>query len=100
MVPRLEEKYALGIETVSKPRDAYRTAEYQATGLPVAPAVLLNDELLVQGEDGLLDHFHWCGDLFGSILPSQTIPLDRPAWAFTRICRPLGSFDVCGHLRS
>ena len=49
MLPRLEEKYALGIETVSKPRDAYRTAEYQATGLPIAPAVMLNDELLVQG---------------------------------------------------
>ena len=49
MLPRMEEKYTLTIETVSKPRDAYRTAEYQATGLPVAPAVLLNDELLVQG---------------------------------------------------
>ena len=45
----MEEKYTLKIETVSKTRDAYRTAEYQATGLPVAPAVLLNDELLVQG---------------------------------------------------
>ena len=49
MLPRMEEKYTLEIKTVSKPRDAYRTAEYQATGLPVAPAVLLNDELLVQG---------------------------------------------------
>ena len=49
MLPRMEEKYALKIETVSKTRDAYRTAEYQATGLPIAPAVLLNDELLVQG---------------------------------------------------
>lgn len=49
MLPRMEEKYTLKIETISKPRDAYRTAEYQATGLPVAPAVLLNDELLVQG---------------------------------------------------
>lgn len=49
MLPRMEEKYALKIETISKPRDAYRTAEYQATGLPIAPAVMLNDELLVQG---------------------------------------------------
>jgi hypothetical protein len=49
ILPRMEEKYTLEIETVSKPRDAYRTAEYQATGLPIAPALLLNDELLVQG---------------------------------------------------
>ncbi len=49
MVPRLGEKYNLQIETISKTRDAYRTAEYQATGLPIAPAVMLDDELLIQG---------------------------------------------------
>lgn len=49
MLSRMEEKYTLEIETVSKTRDAYRTTEYQATGLPIAPAVMLNNELLVQG---------------------------------------------------
>jgi len=49
MLPRLGEEYNLEIEIVSKTRDAYRTAAYQATGLPVAPAVMLNDELLIQG---------------------------------------------------
>lgn len=49
MLPRMEEKYILEIETVSKTRDVYRTTEYQATGLPIAPAVMLNNELLVQG---------------------------------------------------
>ena len=49
MFPRLGEKYHLEIEIVSKTRDDYRTAEYQATGLPIAPALILEDELLIQG---------------------------------------------------
>lgn len=49
MIPGLGKKYNLEIETISKTRDAYRTAEYQATGLPIAPAVMLDDELLIQG---------------------------------------------------
>lgn len=43
------EQYNLDIEIISKTRDAYRTAEYQATGLPVAPAIMVGDELVVQG---------------------------------------------------
>ena len=43
------EKFSLEIETISRTREAYRTAEYQATGLPIAPAVILNDEVLIQG---------------------------------------------------
>jgi hypothetical protein len=49
MLPRLGEKYDLEIETLSKPREAYRTAEYLASGLPAAPALMLADELLIQG---------------------------------------------------
>lgn len=49
MLPGLGDKYNLEIETISKARDAYRTAEYQATGLPIAPAMMLGDELLIQG---------------------------------------------------
>ncbi len=49
MVPGLGKKYHLEIETISKTRDAYRTAQYQATGLPIAPALMLDDELLIQG---------------------------------------------------
>ncbi|MEE4241035.1 MAG: hypothetical protein V2I36_06190 [Desulfopila sp.] len=49
MLPGLEEKYKLEIETISKTRDMYRSTEYQATGLPIAPAVMLDDEILVQG---------------------------------------------------
>ena len=49
MLPGLGEKYELEIETTSKSREAYRTVEYLASGLPAAPALMLDDELLVQG---------------------------------------------------
>lgn len=50
MLPGLEEKYNIEIETISKTRDTYLMAEYQATGMPVAPALMLADEILVQGK--------------------------------------------------
>jgi len=49
MLPGLEEKYPLEIETIAKTRDTYRSAEYLATGLPAAPALMLGDEVVVQG---------------------------------------------------
>ena len=49
MIPRLGVKYNLQITTISKTRETYRAAEYQQTGLPIAPAVMLDDELLIQG---------------------------------------------------
>ncbi|MBV5330728.1 MAG: hypothetical protein JZU65_24365 [Chlorobium sp.] len=49
MIPRLGVKYNLQIKTISKTRDAYRAAEYQQTDQPIAPAVMLDDELIVQG---------------------------------------------------
>lgn len=50
MLPGLGEKYNIEIETISKTRDTYRSAEYRATGQPVAPALMLADEILVQGK--------------------------------------------------
>jgi hypothetical protein len=49
MLPRLGAKYNLEIETLSKPREDYRTAEHLASGLPAAPALMLADEILIQG---------------------------------------------------
>ena len=49
MLPRLGAKYHLEIETLSKAREAYRTAEYIASGLPAAPAIMLGDEIIIQG---------------------------------------------------
>jgi hypothetical protein len=51
MIPRLGEKYKVEIETISKPRQEYRTEEYARLGLPTAPAIMVGDELVVQGCD-------------------------------------------------
>jgi len=49
VLSRLGEKYKLEIETISRPREYFRTTEYIASGLPAAPAIMLGDELLIQG---------------------------------------------------
>ena len=49
MLPGVGGKYHLELETIAKTRDAYRTAAYQATGLPAAPAIMVDDELVIQG---------------------------------------------------
>ena len=47
----MEERQDVEIEIISKPRDAYTTADYSATGLPCAPAITIDDEVIVQGKD-------------------------------------------------
>jgi len=51
MIPRLEGKYksVVEIETISKPRQEFRDMEYMKLGLPMAPAVMVGDEIIVQG---------------------------------------------------
>lgn len=39
------------IETTSRPFKEYRTEEYAKLGLPVASAIMVGDELVVQGCD-------------------------------------------------
>ncbi|MBW1788894.1 MAG: hypothetical protein JRK53_20145 [Deltaproteobacteria bacterium] len=51
MMPRLGEKYDIKIETISKPRPEYMTDEYFELDLPVAPAVMVGDEVVVEGSD-------------------------------------------------
>jgi hypothetical protein len=51
IIPRLGEKYQVEIETVSKPNQDFRTEEYARLGLPLAPAIMVGDELVVQGCD-------------------------------------------------
>ena len=46
MMPGLGEKYSIEIETISKPRSDYQTEEYRSSGLPSAPAILINGELV------------------------------------------------------
>ena len=48
-MPRLGEKYAFAAEEISRSRETHQSAEYQALGLPAAPAVMVENELAAQG---------------------------------------------------
>jgi hypothetical protein len=51
MMPRLGQKYEIELETVSKPKAEYQTDEYFELDLPVAPAVMVGEEIVVEGTD-------------------------------------------------
>lgn len=50
-MPRLGRKYTIEIETISKPKAEYLTDEYFALDLPAAPAVMVGEEIVVEGSD-------------------------------------------------
>jgi hypothetical protein len=54
-MPRLGKKYPVEIDITSKPQSEYETDEYFALDPPVAPAVMVGDEILVEGTD-VSDH--------------------------------------------
>jgi hypothetical protein len=51
MMPRLGSKYEIDIETISKPIAEYQTDEYFELDLPTAPAVMVAEEIVVEGSD-------------------------------------------------
>ena len=51
MMPRLGQKYEVEIETISKPIAEYQTDEYFELDLPTAPAVMVAEEIVVEGAD-------------------------------------------------
>ena len=51
MMPRLGEKYDIEIEITSKPKPEYLTDEYFALDLPVAPAIMVGEEIVTEGKD-------------------------------------------------
>ncbi len=51
MMPGLGEKFPIDIETIEKPKEDYMTDEYFDLDLPVAPAVMVGDEIVVEGTD-------------------------------------------------
>jgi hypothetical protein len=51
MMPRLGQKYGINIEVTSKPSAAYQTDEYFELDLPTAPAVMVGEEVVVEGAD-------------------------------------------------
>ena len=50
-MPRLGQRYQVEIETISKPNAEYVTDEYFELDLPVAPAVMVGEEIVVEGSD-------------------------------------------------
>ena len=50
-MPRLGQRYELEIETISKPNAEYLTDDYFELDLPVAPAVMVAEEIVVEGSD-------------------------------------------------
>ena len=51
MVPRLGQKYELETEVISKPIADYQTDEYFELDLPTAPAIMVGEEIVVEGAD-------------------------------------------------
>ena len=51
MMPRLGENYDIEIETISKPPAEFNTDEYFELDLPVAPAIMIGEEILIEGSD-------------------------------------------------
>jgi hypothetical protein len=51
MMPRLGEKYRFECEVISKPIAEYQTDEYFELDLPAAPAVMVGEEIVVEGTD-------------------------------------------------
>lgn len=51
MIPVLGEKYEINIVVTSKPKAEYMTDAYFELDLPVAPAIMVGDEIVVEGAD-------------------------------------------------
>jgi hypothetical protein len=73
MMPRLGAKYRdVEIEVTSKPIAEYQTDEYFELDLPAAPAVMVGEEILVEGSDVSEDK------LEGAICRQLGIPEPEP----------------------
>jgi hypothetical protein len=51
MMPGLQDKYNIEIEITSKPKPEYLTDDYFTLDLPVAPAIMVGDEIITEGKD-------------------------------------------------
>jgi hypothetical protein len=51
MISGLGEKYGITVEVISKPREEYAGLAYSKLGLPVAPAIMIGEEVLVENSD-------------------------------------------------
>lgn len=51
MLPRLGGAYDIEVEIISRPVREYQTDEWFALDLPAAPAIMVGDEIAVEGSD-------------------------------------------------
>jgi hypothetical protein len=51
MLPRLGATYNIELVVTSKPQSEYQTDEYFELELPVAPAIMVGDEVVTEGSD-------------------------------------------------
>jgi hypothetical protein len=51
MMPGLGEKYGIAGEVISKPREECASRGYSRLGLPVAPAIMIGEQVLVEKSD-------------------------------------------------
>jgi len=51
MLPRLGEKFGVNIEVIAKSRQEYQAAAHAGLGLPRAPAIMIDSEVIVEGRD-------------------------------------------------
>jgi hypothetical protein len=69
MMPGLGQKYDIEIKVTSKPNADYNTDEYFDLDLPVAPAVMVGNEIITEGTD--VDQY----DLEAAICRQLSLPL-------------------------
>lgn len=50
-MPRLGKKYSIEIQVISKPKAEYNTDEYFELDLPLAPAVMVGEQIVIEGSD-------------------------------------------------
>jgi hypothetical protein len=55
MIPGLGEKYGITVEVFSKPREEYASEAYSKLGLPIAPAIMIGEQVLVEKSDVTLE---------------------------------------------
>ena len=51
MIPRLGNKYDIEIEITAKPKEDYMSNAYFELNLPLAPAIMVGDDIIVEGSD-------------------------------------------------
>lgn len=78
MLPRLGDTYDLEIDINSRPKEGHHTEAYYALDLPVAPAIMVGEEIVTEGKD--------IGDYTVEAATCRALGLPEPEPAPCRSC--------------